>query len=144
LTVEGYWQASFNSITVNGKSAVGSTAAIFDSGTTHIVGDPISIGELFKPISGAQAAPQFGDGIYTIPCTFNTTISIDVGGKTVSITPASFNLGPVTPNLSTCMAGAASDPTLIGTYWILGDVFLQNVYSAWDVGGSRIGFATLA
>jgi cathepsin D len=29
-------------------------------------------------------------------------------------------------------------------FWILGDVFLQNVYTAWDVGGSRIGFATLA
>jgi len=144
LTVEGYWQASFNSITVNGKSAVGSTAAIFDSGTTQIVGDPISIAELFEPISGAQAAPQFGDGIYTIPCTFNTTISIDVGGKAVSISPASFNLGPVTPNSSTCIAGAASAPTLTGVFWVLGDVFLQNVYSAWDVGGGRIGFATLA
>lgn len=29
-------------------------------------------------------------------------------------------------------------------FWILGDVFLQNVYTAWDVGGGRIGFATLA
>ena len=29
-------------------------------------------------------------------------------------------------------------------FWILGDVFLQNVYSAWDVGNARIGFATLA
>jgi hypothetical protein len=29
-------------------------------------------------------------------------------------------------------------------FWILGDVFLRNVYSAWDVGNGRIGFATLA
>ena len=29
-------------------------------------------------------------------------------------------------------------------FYILGDVFLQNVYTAWDVGNSRIGFATLA
>lgn len=30
-------------------------------------------------------------------------------------------------------------------FWIIGDVFLRNVYSAWDVdNGGRIGFADLA
>jgi cathepsin D len=34
---------------------------------------------------------------------------------------------------------------IMGTeFWILGDVFLQNIYSAWDVGNGRIGFADLA
>jgi Eukaryotic aspartyl protease len=28
-------------------------------------------------------------------------------------------------------------------FWVLGDVFLQNVYTAWDVGNGRIGFADL-
>ena len=96
-----------------------------------------------------------------VPCKFDTPVSVEVGGKTVSISPASFNLGPVSPNSSTCLAGAAADKTLTGgelvpplifvakaecdiDFWILGDVFLRNVYTAWDVGGSRIGFATLA
>ncbi|KAF8480125.1 acid protease [Russula ochroleuca] len=141
LTIEAHWQATFTSISVNGKSVVGSTAAIFDTGTTSIVGDAAGIAAIFNSISGAQAV---GDGSYTIPCSFNTPISFNVGGKAVSISPASFNLGPISQGSSSCTAGAFADPTLTANFWILGDVFLQNVYTAWDVGGGRIGFATLA
>jgi hypothetical protein len=35
---------------------------------------------------------------------------MNVGGKEVSISPASFNLGPVSPDSDRCMAGAASNP----------------------------------
>jgi Eukaryotic aspartyl protease len=97
-----------------------------------------------------------------VPCTLNTPISINVGGKEVSISPASFNLGRISRGSDICLAGASANPTgseLFAAFlrnqkkltldhdiafWILGDVFLQNVYTAWDVGGSRIGFATLA
>ena len=50
---------------MNGKPAVGSTTAIFDTGTTQILSDPTSIANFFEQISGAEAAPQFGEGIYT-------------------------------------------------------------------------------
>lgn len=50
---------------MNGAPVVESTAAIFDSGTTEIVGDPASIAKLFGAIDGAQSAPQQGEGAYT-------------------------------------------------------------------------------
>lgn len=97
----------------------------------------------------------------SVPCNFNTPISISVGGKEFEISPASFNLGPVSDGSDTCIAGAAEDAAITGgnlflhipgdnaadhntEFWILGDVFLQNVYSAWDVDQTRIGFAALA
>ncbi|KAN0123324.1 eukaryotic aspartyl protease [Russula decolorans] len=144
LTNQSYWLASFNNISVNGNLVVGSNAAIFDTGTKQILGDSAGIAALFGAINGARSAPEIGKGIYTIPCTFNTSVSINVGGKAVSIPPASFNQGRVSEGSSTCVAGAVADPDLTGRFWVLGDVFLQNVYSAWDVGGGRIGFATLA
>jgi len=120
------------------------TEAIFDTGTTLIIGDPVGIASLYSEIPGALPAPQYGVGLYTIPCNFNTPISISVGGREIEISPASFNLGPVSDGSDTCIAGAAVSATFIGQFWILGDVFLQNVYTAWDVDQTRIGFATLA
>jgi len=141
LSDAGFWQAPFDSISVNGNTAVGQTESIFDTGSSHIIGDPDGIKALFNSIPGAQAN---GDGTYTIPCSFNTPISVSVGGTEVEISPATFNLGPVSGGSNTCMAGAAADPNLTGKFWVLGDVFLQNIYSAWDVRNVRIGFATLA
>ena len=50
---------------MNGAPVVERTAAIFDSGTTLIVGDPAGIAKLFEGIDGAQLAPELGDGAYT-------------------------------------------------------------------------------
>jgi cathepsin D len=82
----------------------------------------------------------------------------------INISPDTFNLGPIREKSERCFAGAAwlrqltgsesvsnIDPSLprdradMGTeFWIFGDVFLRNTYSAWDVGNGRIGFADLA
>ena len=130
---QSFWVAPFDSIAVNGKSVIGSEAAIFDTGTNNILSDSASIAALFGAIDGAQPAPQIGEGIYTsafsgatdqstysytfniaVPCTFNTPLTINVGGKAVSISPASFNQGQVSPGSSTCFAGAAAIPDLTG------------------------------
>ena len=47
---------------------VGETKTIFDTGTTQIIGDPVSIEDFFTPLVllyCAEPAPQYGEGIYT-------------------------------------------------------------------------------
>ncbi len=75
---------------MNRKPVVGSKAAIFDTGTTEIVGDHTGIAKLFKAINGAHSAPQLGKGTYT----------------------SAFS--PVSQGSNICIAGAAADPTLTG------------------------------
>ena len=43
------------------------TDAIYDTGTTQIVGDPIGIQQFYALLFafGARPAPQYGEGIYT-------------------------------------------------------------------------------
>jgi cathepsin D len=50
---------------VNGKTAVQGTEAIFDTGTTLIIGDPARIALLYLQIPGALPAPEYGVGLYT-------------------------------------------------------------------------------
>ncbi|KAH9958948.1 acid protease [Russula dissimulans] len=151
LTNEGYWQAYFDEIKVNGLTVVASKVpAIYDTGTTLIIGDPDGIEELYATILGA--VPDVVDSgiggilLYTIPCTFNTPIIVVVGGKEVEIPPKIFNLGPVSSGSSTCVGGAAAYDGILLTepFWIMGDIFLRSVYTAFDVGNGRIGFADLA
>jgi cathepsin D len=97
-----------------------------------------------------------------VPCNFSTPISVYVGGKEIKIPPDTFNLGPVLEGSDACLGGAVSNPALTGSkfasddlpgdktdlrvgteFWVLGVVFLENTYTAWDVGQKRIGFADL-
>ncbi|KAI0037801.1 acid protease, partial [Auriscalpium vulgare] len=80
---------------------------------------------------------------------FSTPISVTLGGTAFTVDPSTFNLGPVSDGSSTCVGGAAADDsigsdTCPAEFWILGDVFLQNVYTKFDVGNEQIGFASLA
>ena len=69
LPAQGYWQASFDMITLfgSGNTLVGKTQAVFDTGTTMIIGDPSNIALLYEGLAefGAQSEPGLGDGWYS-------------------------------------------------------------------------------
>ncbi|KAI9442983.1 acid protease [Lactarius indigo] len=140
VTTEGYWQVDFDGVWVNGTQVKQNASTIVDTGTTLILGETDGINALFAKIPGSR---QVDNGLYTIPCDFNTPISVGFGGKEFSVDPKTFNLGYHDSTSTDCVAGAASDDSLRGKFWIIGDVFLQNVYTAFDVGNGRVGFADL-
>ncbi|KAH9019324.1 acid protease [Lactarius deliciosus] len=139
VTTQGYWQGSLDGISVNGKTVIRGQGAIIDTGTTQVVGDTQSVKAVYAQIPGSK---DIGDGTWSIPCNFNTPVSITFSGKVFKISASTFNLGPESPGSSTCVGGFGASDDL--GFWIVGDVFLQNVYTTFDLGNNRVGFASLA
>jgi hypothetical protein len=50
---------------VNGDTIVGPTAAVFDTGSSQILGDPVNIAKLFEAIGGAELESLSGIDYYT-------------------------------------------------------------------------------
>ncbi|KAI9444478.1 acid protease [Lactarius indigo] len=139
VTTQGYWQGLFDGIFVNGRTVIGREPAIIDTGTTQVIGDSRSVQAIYTQIPGSKYA---GSGIWTIPCSSNTSISIKFSGKAFSVSPSTFNLGPDFPGSKDCVGGFGAGDGI--GFWIIGDVFLRNVYTAFDLGENRVGFASLA
>lgn len=67
-------------VEVNGKKAVGSISSVIDTGTTLIIDDKKNVAAVYKQISGAAEASQYGDGFYTstfILCRIFTAMLMD-------------------------------------------------------------------
>jgi cathepsin D len=104
------------------------------------VGDSQSVAKLYKAIPGAKSANNLGQGIFTIPCNSIPTVSLSFAGTSFAIDPQFFNLGAVQEGSSKCVGGIMAGD-IPDNNWVVGDVFLQNVVAAFDVGNSQVGFA---
>ncbi|KAI9449175.1 acid protease [Lactarius psammicola] len=140
LTHEGYWQTKIDSINVNRLNVAIVTDSVVDTGTSLILGDNKTVQAIYDHVPGSSEANGH-PGFYTIPCSFNTSISVQFGGAKFAIDPQTFNLGAMSENSTNCLGGIAVTNT---PFWVFGDVFLRNVYTEFDVGNKRIGFANLA
>ncbi|KAL6304140.1 aspartic peptidase domain-containing protein [Sparassis latifolia] len=143
LTEEAYWQINMDAVSFNGQAILTNIPAIIDTGTTLVIGDTASVGLLYAAIPGSkEASASAGSGFYTVPCNATPSISLTFTGTPFNISQELFNLGPVTEGSPDCVGGIVSSDNQ--PFWVVGDLFLQNVYSVFDVQKSRVGFATLA
>ncbi|KDQ50162.1 hypothetical protein JAAARDRAFT_186508 [Jaapia argillacea MUCL 33604] len=144
VTQQAYWQVNMENVSVNGKKPVGQISAVIDTGTTLVLGDKVNVRALYAAIPRSKdASATFGEGFYTVPCDAVPTVSLTFSGKSFAISPRTFNLGRAASGSSDCVGGIVGSD--IGQrFWIVGDVFLRNVYSVFDLGNTRVGFATLS
>ncbi|KAI0090411.1 acid protease [Irpex rosettiformis] len=142
VTTKGYWQVTLDAVSVNGNSAVGPLQSVIDTGTTLIIGDASHVKAFYSKISGSKdASSTVGPGYYTFPCSSTPQVSFTFAGQAFKIDPKLFNLGRVSLGSNQCVGGVVGSQSL--PFWVVGDTFLQNVYSVYDLSQNRVGFAAL-
>ncbi|KAG8995137.1 hypothetical protein FRB90_000253 [Tulasnella sp. 427] len=137
-----FWNIASDGVTVNDSQPTGPLAAVIDSGTSLIFVPTDVAQSIYSQIPGSEAATDANlQGFFTAPCDSitNANVSFSFGGKSFNVDPADFNLGETQQGSGVCVAGIADggDSNLA----ILGDEFMKNWYSVFDLGGERVGFA---
>jgi len=145
LNRAGFWEAGMDAVSVNGKD-LGRTnrTAILDTGTTLLLVPQVDADAIHQAIPGARPSPQ-AQGIYTVPCTTQANLSLTFGGRSFAIDPRDITFTPLDPNNPTgdCVSGISAGQIGSGDQWLVGDVFLKNVYFSTNVGANTVQLAKL-
>ncbi|CAK7209084.1 hypothetical protein SBRCBS47491_000317 [Sporothrix bragantina] len=134
----GDWAIAMDDMGYNGgKAGITGRLAYIDTGTTYVFGPAADVAALHAQIPGAMSTD--GGVTYTVPCSSDQPLTVYFSGVAYSVssldwlTPASTDGGNCTSNIY----GHA----VVANAWLLGDLFIKNVYAVFDVDESRIGFA---
>lgn len=117
----------------------GSRTGIVDTGTTLLVMSPSDALKFHGYIQNTQT-----DGTnFVIPCNTSFTFQLEFNNVKYSIKPENYvgaNFTDDSKN-SLCISNVQGIQ-FENDRWILGDVFLKNVYSVYDMNTSQVGFAS--
>lgn len=136
-TVTDIWSITLDDAYVEDK-ALGFKAktATIDTGTTYILLPPDDAKTLFAAIPGSS----FSGGNWVIPCDSSAKLELSFAGVKYSIEPEDY-IGTQHQG-SGCVSTIISQDSSGPDVWLVGDVFLKNVYSVFDFDNAQIGFGT--
>jgi hypothetical protein len=134
----GFWEIPLEDAGVDGQT-VGLTGrtAIMDTGTSYILmpeDDALAIHE------GIQGYTQDGETFF-VPCDSTSVVQFHFNKQTYNISTADWKGEKVDSGL--CRSNIVGRQTFSETQWLVGDVFLKNVYSVFDFDNSRVGLGIM-
>ncbi|XP_043728240.1 pepsin A [Cervus elaphus] len=143
VSVEGYWQITVDSITMNGESIACSDGcqAIVDTGTSLLAGPTTAISNIQSYIGASEDS----SGEVVISCSSIDSLPdvvFTINGVQYPVPPSAYIL----QSDGVCSSGfeGMDVSTSSGDLWILGDVFIRQYYTVFDRANNQIGLAPVA
>ena len=112
---------------------VNTAGAIVDTGTSLIAVPK----DVSRAIHKSMGGFPFINGLHVIRCNRAKDLTFNLGGKEYTLTGEQY----VMPLLFGFCATAIAGMDLPGNLWILGDTFLRQYYSVYDLDNNRVGLA---
>jgi len=138
LSLKGYWQFALDGVQIGGTSMSTTKSAILDTGTSLLVGPKKEVNAIAKKV---RASCSFITGECMVECSKISsmpTIDFVIGGKTFPLKPKNYVLQVE----NQCLFGMAGMDIPQDPIWILGDIFIRDYFTVFDVTNSRVGIAT--
>ncbi|KAF2142517.1 uncharacterized protein K452DRAFT_226932 [Aplosporella prunicola CBS 121167] len=136
----GFWEIPLDGASVDGKDAAGLTdrTAIIDTGTSFILMPGDDAAAVHALIPGTKRNGE----IFAIPCDTQRTISLRFNGKAYNMSHKDY-VG-ASHGDGTCQSNIIGRQSFGPKQWLVGEVFLKNVYTVFDQDEARIGFGVKA
>lgn len=130
----GDWAIPMGDFAYGGKDAgITGRLAYLDTGTSYCFGPASDVAAIHKLIPGAASS----DGVtYTAPCTSNLTLTVSFSGVSYTISSKDWLSAPSSSGV--CTSNIYGHEVVDGS-WLLGDLFLKNVYAVFDADKVQIG-----
>lgn len=131
----GFWEIKVDNVGVDGvELGIGGTTAVIDTGTSFILMPETDATSVHDLIPGYKKSGE----TYTVPCDTTKVIWIEFGGQKYNISTADYIGGKLASG--DCASNIIGRQTFGEKQWLIGDVFLKNVYSVFDFDNSQVGF----
>ncbi|PYH95164.1 aspartic protease [Aspergillus ellipticus CBS 707.79] len=130
-----YWRIPVDDASVDGTSCnFSNKSAIIDTGTSYAMLPSSDAKTLHALIPDSSSSGDY----FIIPCNSTTNVEFTFSGVNYSVSPKDY-IGSTYG--SGCVSNIVSYDLFGNDIWLLGDVFLKNVYAVFDYDEERVGFA---
>jgi hypothetical protein len=139
----GFWEvllqdAGVDNTNVNLTSGITNRTAIMDTGTSFIlIPEPDALA-IHSKIEGFE---QDGETFF-VPCDTKSVVQFTLNSRIYNISTADW-VGDKDDDSALCRSNIIGRQTFGEAQWLVGDVFLKNVYSVFDFEQNRVGLGVL-